>query len=311
MPSRTTSSPAWTGRLMCSHTLGSSATASMMRWLMNMGCDVRKRMRSSPGVSWMAWRRSGQIGLFGQVLAVRVDRLAQEGHLPHAPRRQQLDLARQLRDGNAHLPPAAVRDDAEGAEEVAAMDDGHVACDVRLRRKQRANAPLPVHAVALSHQVQQGPVLLGRHEHVHEGEAVLQLPALRADHAPHESQQLAGAAPLHGLHHPQVPHHLVLGALADHTGVEAPPRRRHRGTAPPGNPTDPARPPAAPSPPCSSDNQWSRCDSWASCSPRRRIALAASQEERHRLVWHLCLFARLWRRDRDSNPGGAFQPPSA
>ena len=60
----------------------------------------------------------------------------------------------QLRDGSAYLASPAVGDDAEGAHQVAAVDDGHMTRDIGPDRSQRTDAPLPVNTKPLSHQFQ-------------------------------------------------------------------------------------------------------------------------------------------------------------
>jgi len=51
MFSSTVSSPAWMGTSMCGITLGSDATQSISSAVIQLGCEVRKRMRSMPSTS--------------------------------------------------------------------------------------------------------------------------------------------------------------------------------------------------------------------------------------------------------------------
>ena len=74
-----------------------------------------------------------QVGPVGQVVAIGVHVLAQEGYLPDAPAPQGRHLLHQLWDGAAALPAPAIGDDAEGAELVAAVDDGNVGADLGVR----------------------------------------------------------------------------------------------------------------------------------------------------------------------------------
>ena len=153
-------------------------------------------------------------------MAVGVNGLAQQGDLFHTPGSQRLHFAGDLFDGTAHLAAAAVGDDAEGAHQVATVDDGHVAGDVRAGRRQRADAPFPVNAQPLSHHLQEWLELLGPHEHVDVGEAAGELVGLGPHHAAHESHDALGLLPLQGGHPSQVADDLVFGALPNDAGVK-------------------------------------------------------------------------------------------
>ena len=160
-----------------------------------------------------------QVDRSGKVVAVGVDVLTQERHFPDSALRQQLGLPDDVRNGPADLPTPPVRDDAEGAELVAAVDDGYV------RRNggpggQRPDAALDVHAHALAEEVEQRLVLLGAHEYVHLGETPRQGIRLRPHHAPHQRDHLVRVAPLEVLQRPQHAGHLVLRALPHHAAIE-------------------------------------------------------------------------------------------
>ena len=155
-----------------------------------------------------------------QVVAIGVHGLPQEGDFLDSPGDQVLHLGHDLRDRSADLPASPVWDDAEGAHQVAAMDDGDVAADRRPGRRQAAYTALPVQPHALSQQVQQRTVLLGPHEGVDEGEGGAKAMAPGPHHAPHQGHHAVGPGGLEGLHRPQGVGHLVLGVLSDHAGVE-------------------------------------------------------------------------------------------
>ncbi len=84
----------------------------------------------------------------GQIVAVGVDVLAQQRDLPDTAVRQKTGLPGDVVDGAANLAPTAVGDDAEGAELVAAVDDGDVRRDVG-PGDQRADSPVRVYAHSL------------------------------------------------------------------------------------------------------------------------------------------------------------------
>jgi len=65
------------------------------------------------------------------VLSVGVHRLAQQGHLARAAARQPLDLLKDLGRRAASLAAPCIRHDAEGAELVAAVHDGHMRLQLR------------------------------------------------------------------------------------------------------------------------------------------------------------------------------------
>ena len=164
--------------------------------------------------------QAGKVAGFVEVVPVGVHRLPQQRHLLHAPLGHQSHLMDDVLDGAADLPSAAEGDDAEGAHQVAAVDDGHVAADGRTVRCHGAEASLRVDAQPFLQQVEHGGELLRAHENVHLGKAPLQFLRLCADHASHQGENLARLLGLDGLHHAQRADDLVLGALAHDAGVE-------------------------------------------------------------------------------------------
>ena len=162
----------------------------------------------------------GQVGGAGQVVAVRIDVLAQQRHLAHAPRGQHAALVDQLVQRPRGLASPAVRDDAEGTELVAAVDDGNVRRHAGLARDEGADAAVGVDAVALADVLDERRELLRAHEDVDERVALAQLVLLGADHAAHEGQRAPFRLLAPGL---QARHHAddaVLGVLAHDAAVE-------------------------------------------------------------------------------------------
>ena len=98
--------------------------ASMISSDMYFGCDVRNRRRVSPGIASTARSRSARPGLVRKVMPIGVDRLTEQCHFTHAAGNNPLDLAHDVGDRAAPLFAAAIWNDAVGAEEVAAIDDG-------------------------------------------------------------------------------------------------------------------------------------------------------------------------------------------
>ena len=160
-----------------------------------------------------------QVPVARQVVAVRVHVLPQQCDLFHAPLGQQPCLAHHVLYSAAHLSAAAIGDDAEGAELVAAVDDGDIGGHVGPRR-ERAHAAFGIDAHALAQQIEQGPVLLRAHEHVHVRKSPLQRVGLRPHHAAHERDNLVGVAALLRLETGDHADHLVLRALAHDAAVE-------------------------------------------------------------------------------------------
>ena len=122
----TRSLPDCSGRCSCSQTAGVSAMAAIVSGRRSFGCGLVKRTRRMPST---AADRPQQVGeqraAPGQVAAVGVDVLAEEGDLGHAPAGQVRDLGDQVVERPADLGPAHRRHDAEGARVVTARLDGH------------------------------------------------------------------------------------------------------------------------------------------------------------------------------------------
>ena len=146
----TASSPDWTGRWRCSHTDGHSAMAAISRSDRSHGCEVTKRRRGMAGTpsavrrpsiarssAAMSGRPSRSIlrprsrarwtsakrASTRQVVAVRVDVLAEQRHLAVAGRGERPRLVDHVVERPAALRSAAERHDAVGTRLVAAVDD--------------------------------------------------------------------------------------------------------------------------------------------------------------------------------------------
>ena len=162
----------------------------------------------------------GQVVAFVPVVTIGVNGLPQHRDLADPAGGQQFNLVGHVVHRPADLPAAPVGDDAEGAHQVAAVDDGHVGCHVGSLGRQGADAALPVQAQALAHYLQQRLELLGPQEQVNVGEARLQFFSARADHAAGQCQHGVGSLLAQGLGQVQGAGDLVLGGLADHARVE-------------------------------------------------------------------------------------------
>ena len=106
---------------MCGMTLGSSATVSSSLSVIQLGCEVRKRMRSRPSISWIMRSSAGRSGPSGNILAVAIDDLTEQGDFLYALGDERACFADRSRQRAAALDAAAVRDDAEGAGMRAAQ----------------------------------------------------------------------------------------------------------------------------------------------------------------------------------------------
>ena len=131
------------GTSMCGMTLGRLATVSSSSSVIQLGCEVRKRMRSSAFDLVHADQQPGQVGVVGLVLAVAVDDLPEQGDFLDALARQGARLGQDIVRRAAALDPAAVGDDAEGAGVRAAVDDRDEARDQagRARAAGRTRSP--------------------------------------------------------------------------------------------------------------------------------------------------------------------------
>ncbi len=123
MRRKTSLSPAWTGRFMCSQTDGSSAIASMISSDMYFGMRSQKPQAGEPGDRVDRSQQIRKTRIVRKVMSVGVDRLTEQRHFPYAARNQPLDLGHDVGDRATPLFAAAIRNDAVGAQEVAAIDD--------------------------------------------------------------------------------------------------------------------------------------------------------------------------------------------
>ena len=126
MALRTAVEPDWTGRWMWSQRVGVASIASTMSRVKSRGCEVVKRTRRMPGSLADSDEKFGEGEAAGGV-AVGVDVLAEELDFGVAEVDHLAGFDEHGGGGAAALLAASVRDDAVGAELVAALDDGDVA----------------------------------------------------------------------------------------------------------------------------------------------------------------------------------------
>ncbi len=108
-------------------------------------------MRSRPSTWWTMRSSAARLGSVGDILAVAVDDLPQQGDLLDALRHQRAHLGHDLAHRAAALDAAPVGDDAEGAGMRAAQHDRHMGRDQLAALVQRQEQVV----------VHQGKALLG------------------------------------------------------------------------------------------------------------------------------------------------------
>ena len=235
MAASTRSEPAWAGRCTCSHTLASPATAAMRSSPRSLGCDVMKRMRSSPGMPSRLARSAGE--------ARRVRLSPRRRSRPYAltfwpssvtstdpVRDQRLGLGDDLVDRSAALGPAHVGHDAVRAEVGAAAHDLHP----RLERSltARLEAAAEVWAVLEEagrdcvrrldrglQQLRQPVQVLGAERAVHEREAREEVGLFGLWQASGDQHDASGVLALEPRRGAQVAGQAIVGALAHRAGV--------------------------------------------------------------------------------------------
>ncbi len=121
---------------MCSHREATFPKDAISFGDRSFGWEVVNRILSIPAISSTAWIRSVKSGLPSPCPSVGVHILPQEGYLPNALSSQCFDLAEDLRQGPALLPPPEGGHHTVGAEVVAPLHDRHKGCD-RTRRRLR------------------------------------------------------------------------------------------------------------------------------------------------------------------------------
>ena len=126
--------------------------AAIMRGVTWRGCGLANRMRASPSTSLTRSSSSAKshAGVVGRLIVV--DDLSEELHFAGAASPRHADVRQDVGDRPHPLVPARVRDDAEGAELVAALDDG----DVRLERIGAARNPQRKRHVVVRIQIDAG-----------------------------------------------------------------------------------------------------------------------------------------------------------
>ena len=152
-------------------------------------------------------------------MPISVNGLPQDSHLSDSPPHQQFYFPYDFVHWAANLPSAAVGDNAEGTELVAAMDDGYESGDTGSGGDQ-GKRPVQARAFLGLYQANEIAVLLGSQEYVGVGEALPQCLGLGPDHAPHQRDDLAGVPLLDRLEGGQHPDHPVLGALPHDTAIQ-------------------------------------------------------------------------------------------
>ena len=142
------------------------------------------------------------------VLAVRLDGLSEQRHLAHAALSMRLDLAGDLIDRSGTLASAPQRDDAVGAELVAALDYGHERSRTGLIRKHVGPTCRPELAAVIldlgqTRQVEQIDDLIeslrlgpGVDEGEPFGDRVVAASGVRSDHAAHDGDAQVGVGSL-------------------------------------------------------------------------------------------------------------------
>ena len=217
MRSRTSLSPDCTGMLKCSQTLGSSATASMMRSVMSLGYDVRKRNRSMPSMSLSVRSRSPRSGASGRSWPY-ASTVWPSTVTSRTARGEVLDFCVDVIDRATAFAAAPVGDDAVGAELVAAVDDRHVRRHGVGRGERRR--PELAAEIVVADRLEDRLELLRPRECVDVGEATLEVVGLEADHAAHDGDLEVLPAPAQLLERAELAHRPLLGVIADRTGVE-------------------------------------------------------------------------------------------
>ena len=129
-------------------------------------------------------KQVSEIVILWQVMSVGVNILSEKRDFFDASPDEHLGLLHNFSDRPADFPATPVWDDAEGAELVAAVNDGNV-CRYIGTRNQRADAALGVDVHTLANQVDQRLILLRLHEYIDIRETLLQLIRLGANHATH------------------------------------------------------------------------------------------------------------------------------
>ena len=114
---------------MCSEwqTFGVSAIAAITSSVKSFGCGLVKRTRSSPSIVAAGAQQLAERVPVAELDAVRVDVLAEQGHLQHALGHQGTHLGEDVAGAAVLLLAAQGRHDAERAGVVAAHRDRHPA----------------------------------------------------------------------------------------------------------------------------------------------------------------------------------------
>ena len=202
----------------------------------SFGWGLVKRTRRIPSTRAHGPQQIGEEGAApGQVAAVGVDVLAEQGHLGHPRAGQAADLATRSSKGG-HLRAADRGDDAEGARVVAARLDGDPG-GIGERRGRRPERPVVVRRVAAgsgaSRTSTSGPSVAARRSsagaraRLWVPKTTSTWPARCADPLAVLLGQAAAHGDLHaragspgGLQAAQVAVELVVGVLPDAAGVE-------------------------------------------------------------------------------------------
>jgi hypothetical protein len=149
-------------------------------------------------------------------VAVGVDGLAEERHVPNPSLGERRHLAHDVRHRAADLLAPPVRDDAVGAEEVAAVDDRDVGGDLRVRGVRNIVVgqadEIVLELVELRDHLRELGEVRGVEEEVDVRECRLETLLLLRDHAPRQDDPNVGPLALEADQRVQLAGDLVLAA---------------------------------------------------------------------------------------------------
>ena len=152
-------------------------------------------------------------------MTVGVNILTEQGDFLYAALDQHIGFAHNLRYRAAYFSAAPIRDYAECAELVAAVNNGDICRNIRASHEW-TYAAFGVDVHALAEQVYQRLILLRLHEDVNVGEAFFEIVRLGTDHASHQRHDLVLVALLERLQTGHHAHDTVFGALAHDTAIQ-------------------------------------------------------------------------------------------
>ena len=215
---------------MCSHSAGKLRVRAdhVLAHVLGVRAGVADPLHAGHGVDAgeQLRERARRQAAPAEVAPVRVDVLAQQGHLGHAVGGEPLDLGHQLGRVARHLAPARRRDDAVGALHVAADADLHPALEVaRPLRRKVAGEALELEVALRGQRVARQELgqlvhLPGPEGHVHERELAEHVVLDRLRPAAPDADHRAGAALLDRSRLAEMRDEALVGLLADRARVE-------------------------------------------------------------------------------------------